>query len=76
MRQLDDGIGDTLVLAVKGLRRAVPHDVDSTSAPPTLMRLQTGTAPRSIAHRDVETDSGALHSTGPNTKVSPIPWSN
>ena len=61
MRQLDDGIGDTLVLV---------------SAPPTPPPLQTGTVPGSTSYRDVETDSGALHSTGPNTKVSPIPSSN
>jgi hypothetical protein len=29
-----------------------------------------------VGYRDVETDSGALHSTGPDTQVSPIPSSN
>ena len=79
MRQLDDGIGDTLVLALKVLgdgRSPVPRNVDSTAAPPTLPSLQTGTVPRSTSYRDMETDSGALYSTGPNTKVSPIPSSN
>jgi hypothetical protein len=76
MRQLDDGIGDTLVLALKvpgDGRSPVPLNVDSTSAPPMLPSSQTGTVP---CYRDMETDSGVLHSTRPNTKVSPIPSSN
>ena len=79
MRQLDDGIGDTLVLALKvlGDGRSRYH---VTSTRPRHRRrchpLQTGTVPRSTSYRDMETDSGALHSTGPNTKVSPIPSSN
>jgi hypothetical protein len=79
MRQLDDGIGDTLVLALKVLgdgRSPVPLNVDSTSVPPTLPSLQTGTVPGSTSYRDMETDSGVLHFTRPNTKVSPIPTSN
>jgi hypothetical protein len=79
MRQLDDGIGDTLVLVLKVLgdgRSRYHVNVDSTSAQPTSPSLRTGTVPRSTSYRDMETDSGALHCTGPSTKVSPIPSSN
>ena len=77
MRQLDDGIGDTLVLALKVLGDGRSRCyVTSTSAPPTLPSLQTLTVPDRPSYRDLETDSGALHSARPNTKVSTIPSSN
>ncbi len=49
MRQLDDGIVDTLVLALKvpgDGRSPIPLNVDSTSAPPMLPSSQTGTVPK------------------------------
>jgi hypothetical protein len=45
MRQLDDGIGDTLVLALKVLGDAIPSNVNSTSVLPTLLSLQALTIP-------------------------------
>ena len=78
MRQLDDGIGDTLVLALKVLGdwRSRYHVTSTRFRPTTVPSLQTGTVARLTSCRDMETDSGALHSARPNTKVSPIPSCN
>ena len=81
MRQLDDGIGDTLVLALKALgdgRSRCYVTSTSTSAPPTLPSLQTLTVPDRPSYRDLETRLTRRTSfpRRPNTKVSPIPSSN
>jgi len=78
MRQLDDGIGNTLVLTIKGLRRAlaVPHNVDSNLGTADADAVTDRHGPQVDGLSRYGNGLGHTSFHGANTKVSPIPWSN